>query len=82
MANIYPPPGATKSFQRGKFSVAANVTSTATIAAVTVGKARTCFLGSQTGAGFIELTNSTTITGNNSGNANPTTFSWEMREEY
>lgn len=80
----YPAPGTPKPMQRGKITVGASTTATATIAAVNVSKARLVNLGSKTGGSngaSIALTNATTITVDN-GSTAAAEVSWEIVEVY
>lgn len=75
-----------KSIQRGVITVGIGTTATATITAVDVTKTELRFLGGNTGggnnSGNAVLTNSTTITADNTGGSGSPKVSWELTEFY
>lgn len=89
-SSVFPPPGSIKSIQSGIISItASNTSATATVSAVNTSKSVLSTLGSggtSAGAGdvagYLTLTNSTTVTGFRSNTSGSCSISWQLVEYY
>lgn len=89
-SSVFPPPGSIKSIQSGIIAItASNTSATATVSAVNTSKSVLYTLGAggtsaSAGdvAGYLTLTNSTTVTGFRSSTGGSCAISWQLVEYY